>query len=186
MSSKEIKGTFGVGEADQCANANFLAFFPGDGRINRKRGGEFCPKSVIADRLDPCALAMFPHNSQLTQTLEHPERPVQLYFPSQQKPGSSSQTLGPEPSSMIQLEREQQQDERMEGGGGGDEGVEGYPEHTLGVQGCYGYGCGNYSVLVIAHAATPVPGKMPVQRRKASGNTSRMCMITLHKISQTI
>lgn len=60
---------------------------------------------------------------------------------------------------------------REGGGGGGDGWMQeegGYAEHTLGVLGCYGYGCGNYSVLVIAHVATPVPGKMPLQRRKAS------------------
>lgn len=74
---------------------------PIDGGINRKRCGKFRLKSVIADRPDPCALAMFPHNSQLTQTLEHPEGPVRLYFPPRQKPGSGSEAPGPEPSSMI-------------------------------------------------------------------------------------
>lgn len=87
-------------ETDQCANANFLTFFPGDGRIDRNCCGKFCLNSVIADRPDPCALTMFPHNSQLTQTLEYPERPVQLYFPPQQKPGSS-QAFGPVPSYTI-------------------------------------------------------------------------------------
>lgn len=58
----------------------------------------------------------------------------------------------------------------MERGEDGGMGLEGYPEHTLGLWGCYGYGCGNYSALVIAHAATPAPAKMPAQRRKASDN----------------
>lgn len=77
-------------ETDRCATANFLVFFPVDGEINRKRCGKFCLKSVIGDRPDLCALAMFPHNSQLTLTLEHPERHVRLYFPPHQKPGSGS------------------------------------------------------------------------------------------------
>lgn len=81
----ELRGAI---ETDRCANANFLAFFSIDGEINRKR--KFRLKSVIADRPDLCALAMFPHNSQLTLTLEHPERPVQLYFPPHQKAGSGS------------------------------------------------------------------------------------------------
>lgn len=71
-----------------------------DGGINRKHSGRFLLKSVIADRPDPCALAMFPHNSQLTPTLELPESPVRLYFPPRQKPGNS-EAPGPEPSSVI-------------------------------------------------------------------------------------
>lgn len=94
----ELGGVIGT---DRYANANFLAFFPDDRGINRKRCGKFRLKSVIADRPDLCALAMFPHNSQLTLTLQHPERPVQLYFPPRQKPGSSSEAPGPKPSSMI-------------------------------------------------------------------------------------
>lgn len=46
--------------------------------MNRKRYGKLHVKSVIADRADPSALAMYPHNSQLPQTLKHPER---LGFP---------------------------------------------------------------------------------------------------------
>lgn len=116
-------------QTDCCANANFFSLFLVDGEINRKRCAKFHLKSVIADRPDLCALTMFPHNSQLTLTLEHPERPVRLYFPPHHKLGSSSEAFGPEPSSMIWLHRE----ERMERGGGVDKGVEGYPEHTLGV-----------------------------------------------------
>lgn len=59
-------------ETDRCAHANFLAFSAVDGGINRKRCGKFCLKSVIADSPDLRALAMFPHNSQLTLTLEDP------------------------------------------------------------------------------------------------------------------
>lgn len=88
-------------ETDRCANANFLTFSPIDGEINRKRCGKFRLKSVIADRPDLRTLAMFPHNSQLTLTLEHPMRPVRLYFPPRQKPGSGSEAPGPQPSSMI-------------------------------------------------------------------------------------
>lgn len=88
-------------EADRGANANLLVFFPVDGGINRRRCGKFRLKSVITDRPDPCALAMFSHNSQLTQTLEHPERPGWLYFPPCQTPGSGSEAPGPKPNSMI-------------------------------------------------------------------------------------
>lgn len=63
------------GDTDRCADANFHAFFPADGEINRKRCGKFRLKSVIADRPDLCGLSVFRHNSQLTLTLEHPERP---------------------------------------------------------------------------------------------------------------
>ncbi len=88
-------------ETDQCSNANLLAFLPVDGEINRKRCGKFHLNNVIADRPDLCALAMFPHNSQLTLTLEHPKRPVQLYFPPCQKLGDGSKAPGLEPSTMI-------------------------------------------------------------------------------------
>lgn len=80
-------------------------FLPADSNINKKLCDKFCLKTVIAVSPDLSAFAMFPYNSQLTQSLECPWRTVQLYFPLRQKVGSSSKASGPEPSSMIQLKR---------------------------------------------------------------------------------
>lgn len=78
-------------------------FLPVDRRINKKRFDKFRLKTVIAVSPDPCAFAVFPHNSQLTKTLEHPERTARLYFPPLQKPGSSSTSEAPglEPNLVI-------------------------------------------------------------------------------------
>lgn len=62
-------------DTDCYANANFRAFFLTDGEINRKRCAKFWLKSVIADRPDLWPRSVFRHNSQLTLTLEPPERP---------------------------------------------------------------------------------------------------------------
>ncbi|KAM3605882.1 uncharacterized protein V6R79_006425 [Siganus canaliculatus] len=75
---------------------------------------------------------MFPHNSQLTLTLEHPERPIQLYFPPCQKLGSGSKAPGPEPSSMIKLERAIVERRGWRKEVGEMREIEGHPEHTLG------------------------------------------------------
>jgi len=81
-----------------------FAFVPVDWGINRKRCGKFRLKCVIADRPDLCALAMFPHNSQLTLTLERPQRPVPALFPCPPENGAAAAGAGgagPAPSSMI-------------------------------------------------------------------------------------
>lgn len=123
----------------------FFSVCPVDVAIKWHCDGEFILNTVVAMSPDPRrSLAMFLHNSQLTQTSRSPQRPVWIHFTLRHQ----TRALDLSPVSWSQWK----QGHRQRGTQG-----EGLPEHTSGARGCYGYGCGNYSALVIAHTATPAP-----------------------------